>query len=196
LSPVTIASAAQPGAAGRHGLSPVTIASAAQPGAAGRHGLSLVTIPVMVTAAAITSDSGLPFTTIPEVAGSFWSERALSTQNALERLMVALGPPAFGEVITAAGYPIAFAICALFRLAALPFVLSVSPRAGNGQLCCPLATVEAWANDGGWHGHAQRRLALEGDGRLTVGDGEFFLVHQRRCLPDPLVASRPRNPAR
>jgi MFS family permease len=84
-------------------------------------------VPVMVIAAAITGDSGLPFTTIPELAGRFWSGRALSTQNALERLMVALGPPAFGELITAAGYPVAFAVCAVFPLAALPFVPVGSP---------------------------------------------------------------------
>ncbi|MEQ6322907.1 2-isopropylmalate synthase, partial [Mycobacterium canetti] len=34
---VAIASAAEPGAAGRHGLDWVAIASAAEPGAAGRH---------------------------------------------------------------------------------------------------------------------------------------------------------------
>ncbi|OBA59528.1 MFS transporter [Mycobacterium sp. 1100029.7] len=79
-------------------------------------------VPAMVIAAAVTGDSGLPFTTIPELAGPFWSGRALSTQNALERLMVAVAPPAFGGMITTAGYPIAFAICATFPLAALPFV--------------------------------------------------------------------------
>ncbi|WP_321041278.1 2-isopropylmalate synthase, partial [Mycobacterium tuberculosis] len=36
---MAIASAAEPGAAGRHGLDWVAIASAAEPGAAGRHGL-------------------------------------------------------------------------------------------------------------------------------------------------------------
>jgi MFS family permease len=76
----------------------------------------------MVIAAAVTGDSGLPFTTIPELAGPFWSGRALSTQNALERLMVAVGPPVFGGLITAAGYPVAFAICGFFPLAALPFI--------------------------------------------------------------------------
>jgi ATP-dependent helicase Lhr and Lhr-like helicase len=40
LAPLAIASAAQPGAAGRHALAPSSIASAAQPGAAGRHALA------------------------------------------------------------------------------------------------------------------------------------------------------------
>ena len=87
-------------------------------------------VPVMVTAAALTGDSGLPFTTIPELAGPFWSGRALSAQNALERLMVALGPPVFGGLISAAGFPVAFAVCALFPLAALPLVpVGPPPRA-------------------------------------------------------------------
>jgi MFS family permease len=79
-------------------------------------------VPAMLIAAALTGDSGLPFTTIPELAGPYWSGRALSTQNALERLMVALGPPLFGGLIGAAGYPVAFAVCGIFPLAALPFI--------------------------------------------------------------------------
>jgi len=78
-------------------------------------------VPAMVIAAAITGDSGLPFTTIPELAGPFWSGRALNAQNALERLVVAVAPPVFGAVITAAGFPLAFAVCGLFPMLALPF---------------------------------------------------------------------------
>ena len=40
-------------------------------------------VAVMVVAAAITGDNGLPFTTIPEFAGPFWSGWALGTQNTL-----------------------------------------------------------------------------------------------------------------
>jgi MFS family permease len=91
-----------------------------------------VAVPVMVIAAAIRGDSGLPFTTIPELAGPFWSGRALSTQNALERLMVAVGPPVFGGLISTAGYPLAFVLCGLFPLAALPFVpVGAQPQRGN-----------------------------------------------------------------
>ena len=36
--------------------------------------------------------------------------------------MVAVGPPVFGELIAATGYPLAFAVCGLFPLAALPFL--------------------------------------------------------------------------
>jgi len=83
---------------------------------------SPIALAAMVVALAITGDNGLPFTTVPEIAGRFWSGRALGTQNTVERLMVAVAPPVFGELITASGYPLAFAVCALFPLAALPFV--------------------------------------------------------------------------
>ncbi|HEV7583875.1 MAG TPA: hypothetical protein VGO77_26385 [Mycobacterium sp.] len=98
----------------------------------------------MVTAAALTGDSGLPFTTIPELAGPFWSGRALSAQNALGRLMVALGPPLFGGLISAAGFPVAFAVCALFPLTALPLVpVGPPPRATADIPPEPAAAVES-----------------------------------------------------
>ena len=71
----------------------------------------------MVVALAITGDNGLPFTSVPEIAGRYWSGRALGTQNTVERMTVAVGPPVFGALITATGYPLAFAVCGLFPLA-------------------------------------------------------------------------------
>lgn len=81
-----------------------------------------VAVAVMVVASAIAGDNGLPFTTIPEVAGRYWSGWALGTQNTFERLVVAIAPPAFATLITASGFPLAFAVSALFPLAALPLV--------------------------------------------------------------------------
>jgi MFS family permease len=86
-------------------------------------------VPVMVVASAIAGDNGLPFTTIPEVAGRYWSGWALGTQNTFERLVVAVAPPAFAELITAAGFPLAFAVCAIFPLMALPVVPLRAPCA-------------------------------------------------------------------
>ena len=83
---------------------------------------SPIALAVMLVALAITGDNGLPFTTVPELAGRYWSGRALGTQNTVERLIVAVGPPVFGELISAVGYPLAFAVCGLFPLAALPFL--------------------------------------------------------------------------
>ncbi|MCV7197248.1 MFS transporter [Mycobacterium angelicum] len=67
-------------------------------------------------------DNGLEATAITEYAGPFWSGRALGTQNTTQRLAAAAGPPLFGALITAAAYPLAWGLCALFPLAAVPLV--------------------------------------------------------------------------
>ena len=67
-------------------------------------------------------DNGLEATAITEVAGPFWSGRALGIQNTAQRVMAAAGPPLFGALITAAKYPPAWAWCGLFPLAAIPLV--------------------------------------------------------------------------
>ncbi|WP_371328092.1 MFS transporter [Mycobacterium sp. 1423905.2] len=81
-----------------------------------------VSLAVMVVASAITGDNGLPFTKIPEIAGPYWSGWALGKQNTFERFIVAVVPPLFAELITVAGYPLAFAISGLFPLAAVRLV--------------------------------------------------------------------------
>ncbi len=84
---------------------------------------SPLSIAVMIVASVITvSDNGLAFTAIAEIAGPFWSGRALGTQNTSQLLTSALAPPLFGALISTVGYPIAFAVCALFPVAALPLV--------------------------------------------------------------------------
>ncbi len=85
-------------------------------------GWGFAAVPLMVVASAIAGDNGLPFTTIPELAGPFWSGWALATQNTFERLVVAAAPPLFAVLIVASGYPLAFAVCAIFPLVALPLV--------------------------------------------------------------------------
>jgi sugar phosphate permease len=84
---------------------------------------SPLSIAVMVVASVITvSDNGLAFTAIAEIAGPFWSGRALGTQNTSQLLTTGIVPPVFGALIAAAGFPLAFAVCALFPLVALPLV--------------------------------------------------------------------------
>ena len=72
--------------------------------------------------------NGLAATAITEYAGPFWSGRALGAQNTAQRVMAAAAPPAFGALITAVGYPVAFAVCALFPLLAAPVVPVKSER--------------------------------------------------------------------
>lgn len=84
---------------------------------------SPISVVLMVAASVITvSDNGLAFTAIAEIAGPFWSGRALGTQNTSQHFAAGLAPPLFGSLIGIAGYPAAFAVCALFPLAALPVV--------------------------------------------------------------------------
>lgn len=89
------------------------------------HAHSAMAVTLMVAASVITVlDNGLAFTAISEVAGRFRSGRAMGAQNTTQRLTAAVGPPLFGEMIDATGYPLAFAVCALFPLLALPVVPS------------------------------------------------------------------------
>lgn len=84
---------------------------------------SPLAVAVMVIASVVTvSDNGLAFTAIAEIAGPFWSGRALGVQNTSQLFTTGLVPPAFGALITAAGFPVTFAVCALFPLAAWALV--------------------------------------------------------------------------
>ena len=84
---------------------------------------SPLAVAMMVIASVVTvSDNGLAFTAIAEIAGPFWSGRALGVQNTSQLFTTGIVPPAFGALITAAGFPLAFAVCALFPLVALPLV--------------------------------------------------------------------------
>jgi MFS family permease len=84
---------------------------------------SPLAVAVMVVASVITvSDNGLAFTAIAEIAGPFWSGRALGTQNTSQLLTSGIVPPVFGALIAVAGFPVAFAVCAVFPLIALPLV--------------------------------------------------------------------------
>ena len=77
---------------------------------------------VIVASVVTVSDNGLAFTAIAEIAGPFWSGRALGTQNTSQLLTAGVAPPLFGALIGIAGYPVAFAVCALLPLMAIPAV--------------------------------------------------------------------------
>jgi MFS family permease len=82
-----------------------------------------VSIAVMIVASVVTvSDNGLAFTAIAEIAGPFWSGRALGTQNTSQLFAAGIAPPLFGGLIAVAGYPAAFALCAVCPVIALPLV--------------------------------------------------------------------------
>ena len=84
---------------------------------------SPVSVAMMVVASVITvSDNGLAFTAIAEIAGPFWSGRALGVQNTSQHLTAAAAAPVFGALIGVLGFPVAFAACALLPLLATPVV--------------------------------------------------------------------------
>ncbi|MHC9296480.1 MFS transporter [Mycobacterium sp. LTG2003] len=84
---------------------------------------SPISVALIVVASVITvSDNGLAFTAIAEISGPFWSGRALGTQNTTQHLATASSSPLFGALIGVAGYPAAFAVCALLPLLAIPLV--------------------------------------------------------------------------
>ncbi|WP_041781827.1 MFS transporter [Mycolicibacterium chubuense] len=95
---------------------------------------SPLSIVVLVAASLITvSDNGLAFTAIAEFAGPFWSGRALGTQNTSQLLATGVAPPLFGAIIGIAGFPVAFAVCALLPLVAIPAVPVSARPVGSGQ---------------------------------------------------------------
>ncbi len=84
---------------------------------------SPLSIALVIVASVVTvSDNGLAFTAIAEIAGPFWSGRALGTQNTSQLLTAGVAPPLIGGLIGIAGYPVAFAVCALLPLIAIPAV--------------------------------------------------------------------------
>ena len=89
----------------------------------------------MVAASVITvTDNGLAFTAIAEIAGPFWSGRALGTQNTSQLFTGAIVPPTFGALITVAGYPLAFAVCAMLPVD--------GPAVGAGRIRPAAGTVD------------------------------------------------------
>ena len=55
------------------------------------------------------------------------SDASLGTQNTAQLFTSGVVPPVFGALIAAAGYPLAFAVCAVLPLIAVPLV----PVAGD-----------------------------------------------------------------
>ncbi|MGI8406432.1 MAG: MFS transporter, partial [Thermomicrobiales bacterium] len=80
-------------------------------------------IGMLIFASVITvSDNGLAFTSVAEIGGPFWGGRAMGMQNTGQFLAAALVPSTVGALIGAVGYPLTFALSAIFPLIAIPLV--------------------------------------------------------------------------
>lgn len=77
---------------------------------------------LVVASTVSVADNGLSFTSVAEAAGPFWSGKALGIQNTGQFLVSAAVGPGIGVLITAVGYPPAFALVALAPLASIPLV--------------------------------------------------------------------------
>ncbi|MCU1513040.1 MAG: transporter [Microbacteriaceae bacterium] len=78
---------------------------------------------VLVIAMTVTvADNGLSFTSVAEMSGPAWSGRALGVQNTGQFLAASAITPLVGLLIGVVGYPLGFAVVALFPLAAIPLV--------------------------------------------------------------------------
>ncbi|MGC4932882.1 MFS transporter [Gordonia sp. DT30] len=84
---------------------------------------SPVSVAIMMVASIVSvADNGLAFTAIAEFAGPRWSGRGLGVQNTAQYLATAATTPIFGAIITAAGFPLAFALSAVAPVIAAPLV--------------------------------------------------------------------------
>ncbi|QGU28850.1 MFS transporter [Microbacterium oryzae] len=78
---------------------------------------------VLVIATSVTvADNGLAFTSVAEAAGSGWAGKALGVQNTGQFIVASAVGPLMGALITAVGYPLAFALAALAPLVSLPLI--------------------------------------------------------------------------
>jgi sugar phosphate permease len=77
------------------------------------------------------ADNGLGYTATAEIAGPFWSGRALGIQNTSQNLVTSLVPVLLGAVIGVAGYAVGFVLAAIAPLIAIwvtPVRLEPPPR--------------------------------------------------------------------
>jgi MFS family permease len=80
-------------------------------------------------------DNGLEATAITEFVGPSWSGRALGVQNTAQRLMAAVAIPLFGTLIAVSQYQLAWVLCGLFPLLAIPLMPTrLIPRDSQSRL--------------------------------------------------------------
>lgn len=105
---------------------------------------SAVVIGVLIAGAVITvADNGLAFTAVAEFAGSAWAGRALGAQNTAQNVASALTPPLLGMLIQAHGYPLGFAVAAVFPLLAIGVTPVLAERQAVRGLSGGVATRTA-----------------------------------------------------
>lgn len=97
-------------------------------------GIALFVAPVaaaalLIIAATISvADNGLAFGAVAEIAGPYWSGRALGAQNTGQWIGASLVGPLAGLLIGVVGYPLTFVAAGVCALIAVPLVPSAGDR--------------------------------------------------------------------
>jgi MFS family permease len=127
---------------------------------------------LLVAGVVTVSSNGLAFTSVAELAGPVWAGRAMGAQNTVQNLSAAATPALWGGLVEARGYPIGYAVAALFPVVAA----FVTPR--DKSLPAGPAQVPPQVPAGG--SGAEQRLAADpqhvarhaaGAGSGEEGDG-------------------------
>jgi MFS family permease len=109
-------------------------------------GLFVAPIPasiLLILAATITvADNGLAFGAVAEIAGPFWSGRALGAQNTGQWIGASLVGPLAGLLIGVVGYPLTFVTAGVCALVAVPLV----PSSGDREHGTPAVAAPASAS--------------------------------------------------
>jgi MFS family permease len=97
---------------------------------------------VLIVAATVSvADNGLAFGAVAEIAGPYWSGRALGAQNTGQWIGASLVGPLAGLLIGVVGYPLTFVVSGLCALVAVPLV----PKDGDREHGMPAGPVVASA---------------------------------------------------
>jgi MFS family permease len=91
-------------------------------GCGGLHWAVASAVVLIVASTVSVADNGLSFTSVAEAAGPSWSGKALGIQNTGQFIAAAAVGPGIGALITAVGYPVAFALVAFAPLVSIPLV--------------------------------------------------------------------------
>lgn len=95
---------------------------------------------VLIVAATISvADNGLAFGAVAEIAGPYWSGRALGAQNTGQWIGASLVGPLAGLLIGVVGYPLTFVAAGVCALVAVPLVPS-SGDVDHGTPAAPVAS--------------------------------------------------------
>lgn len=95
----------------------IAVASAvamAAVGAASASGSAVVLLALAGATVISVTDNGLGFTATAELAGPYWSGRALGLQNTVQNVVAFATAPLFAALVGGVGYAWAFVVCALF----------------------------------------------------------------------------------